>query len=58
MNFINSWKKGNKKNKIDISLRFGTLTILEFYMCFSSMCEKDCKCARFRLMVFNFGVEI
>ena len=58
MNFINSWKKGNKKNKIKIALRFGTLTILEVYMCFSSMCEKDCKCPRARLMFFNFGVEI
>ena len=58
MNFINSWKKGNKKNKIDICLRIGMLTILEINLCFENQCEADCKCPRARLMLFNFGIEI
>ncbi len=57
MNWINSWKKGNKKNKLDIKLRFGTLTIFEFYLCLNS-CEKDNECKRCRLMILNFGFEI
>jgi len=57
MNWINSWKKGNKKNKLDIKLRFGTLTIFELYLCFNS-CEKDCGCKRMRLMILNFGFEL
>jgi len=59
MNFINSWKKGNKKNKINISLRFGILTILEFYLCASTSCRKENnQCKRFRFMILNFGFEI
>jgi len=58
MNFINSWKKGNKKNKIDLCLRFGYLTILELCICFESKCEKDCKCPKLRFMILNFGIEI
>lgn len=57
MNFINSWKKGNKKNKIDLCIRIGMLTILEINLCFESTCEEDCKCPKARLMFFNFGVE-
>ena len=57
MNFINSWKKGNKKNKIDISLRIGFFTLLEIIICAESKCEEDCKCPKVRLMLFNFGVE-
>lgn len=57
MNFINSWRKGNKKNKLDITLRFGTLTIFELYVCFNS-CEKSCECKRLRFMILNFGFEI
>lgn len=57
MNWINSWKKGNKKNKLDMKLRFGTLTIFEFYLCLNS-CEKDSGCKRCRFMILNFGFEI
>ena len=32
MNWINSWRQGNKKDSIyDISIRLGRLTILELY---------------------------
>ena len=58
MNFINSWKKGNKKNKIDLCIRFGWVTILEINICFEKQCETDCKCPKIRLMFLNFGVEI
>ena len=58
MNFINSWRKGNKKNKIDLCIRFGWLTILEINICFKRQCDKDCKCPKARLMLLNFGVEI
>ena len=36
INWINSWKKGNKKNKIDFTLRFGWLTIFELKWCLVS----------------------
>jgi len=57
MNWINSWKKGNKKNKLDIKLRFGMLTIFELHLCFE-MCEKSCQCKNMRFMILNFGFEI
>ena len=58
MNFINSWKKGNKKNKIDITFRLGQFTLLELNICFENKCEQDCKCPKIRLIILNFGVEI
>jgi hypothetical protein len=33
MNWINSWKSSNKKNKIDFTFRFGWLTIWEIKWC-------------------------
>ena len=57
MNWINSWRSGNKKNKIALQIRFGFFTIFELYFCGES-CEKDCKCKRFRLIILNFGFEI
>ena len=57
MNWINSWKKGNKKNKLMIQLRFGTLTIFELFLCLNR-CEDSCDCNTFRLMILNFGFEI
>lgn len=65
MNFINSWKTGNKKNKIDICIRLGIFTILEIYFC-PNACKTEkktkrvkCdKCANFRFMILNFGFEI
>ena len=53
-NFINSWKYGNKKERYDITIRIGTFTLFETYYC---PCDRN-GCKRFRLMLFNFGVEI
>jgi len=57
MNWINSWKKGNKKNIIEIQIRLGYLTLFELYIC-ADNCEKDCGCKRIRFMILNFGFEI
>ena len=53
MNFINSWAKGNKKSKYEITFRLGRITVLEIKLC---LCEAK-KCARFRFMIFNLGFE-
>ena len=53
-NFINSWKYGNKKERYDITIRIGTFTLFETYYC---PCDRN-GCKRFRLMLFNFGVEL
>ncbi len=50
MNWINSWRQGNKKDNIyDISIRLGRLTILEIY------CNPK---VEHRLIILNFGFEI
>ena len=50
MNWINSWKKGNKKDTIyQISIRLGLFTILDIY------CNPG---VEHRLIVLNFGFEI
>ena len=54
MNWINSWKQGNKKEKYNIEVRLGTFTLLEIKYCACS--EK--KCAQFRMIVLNLGFEI
>ena len=54
MNFINSWKKGNKKAKYEIAVRLGRITVFELQFC---ACE-DNKCSRFRIMLLNFGFEM
>tara|TARA_R110002020_G_scaffold49390_8_gene140536 strand:+ start:2081 stop:2245 length:165 start_codon:yes stop_codon:yes gene_type:complete len=54
MNWINSWQEGNKKEKYNIEIRLGTITILELKYCACS--EK--KCAKLRIMMFNLGFEI
>jgi len=54
MNWINSWQEGNKKEKYNIEIRLGTLTILEMKYC--ACTEK--KCAKFRMMLFNLGFEV
>ena len=56
MNWINSWAKGNKKEKYEISIRLGRLTILEIKACL--FCSKECTCKRFRVLVLNFGFEL
>ena len=53
-NFINSWKYGNKKERYDITIRIGTFTLFESYYC---PCDRN-GCKRFRLMLFNFGIEL
>jgi len=57
MNWINSWKAGNKKEKYEIAIRLGKLTILEIKTCFFCNME-DCCSKRLRCIVFNFGFEL
>jgi hypothetical protein len=54
MNWINSWRSGNKKNKYSLTLRLGKLTLLEFKVC---PCSNE-GCSKFRFMIFNFGFEV
>jgi len=54
LNWINSWAKGNKQAKYNIEIRLGRITIFEFKVC---LCDER-TCARFRCMLFNFGVEL
>ena len=57
MNWINSWKAGNKKEKYEISIRLGRLTLLEIRTCLFCDNEKCCS-EKFRCIVLNFGFEI
>jgi len=54
VNWINSWKSGNKKNKYNITLRLGKITLFELDFCLCS--EEDCR--KFRFILLNFGFEI
>jgi len=56
MNWINSWAKGNKKEKYEITFRLGRITVLEMKVCL--FCTKDCTSNRFRIIVLNFGFEL
>ena len=59
INWINSWKSGNKKDKYELALRISTLTVFELMFCPCWKCENKKKsCARFRFMILNFGFEI
>ena len=59
INWINSWKSGNKKEKYEINVRIGKLTVLELMFCPCSVCEnKKAYCAKFRFMIFNLGFEL
>jgi hypothetical protein len=49
MNFIDSWREGNKKNIINLTLRLGVLTLLEF---------KWNPKVKFRFVLLNFGIEL
>ena len=49
MNWINSWREGNKKNKIEFTCRFGVITLLEL---------KWNPKVSFRFILLNFGFEI
>ena len=63
IDWINSWAKGNKKEKYEFSLRLGRLTIIDLK--FYSYCEtinkklkfKECS-NRFRVVILNFGFEL
>jgi hypothetical protein len=54
MNWINSWKTGNKKEKYNIEMRLGTFTLLEIKYCACTEAE----CSKFRMIMFNLGFEI
>ena len=56
MNWINSWAKGNKKEKFEINFRLGRISVLEVKACL--LCEEGCASKRFRFMLLNFGFEI
>ena len=59
MNWINSWKAGNKKEKYMVDIRIGTLTVLEIMFCPCITCEnKKTSCSKFRFMLFNLGFEL
>ena len=53
MNWINSWKQGNKKEKYKFILRLRTLTLFELKACF--FCEVGCSKKKLRFIIFNFG---
>ena len=55
MNWINSWKQGNKKEKYEITLRLGKLTLFELKACL--FCKTGCSKKRVRLIILNFGFE-
>ena len=56
MNWINSWNKGNKKLKYEVNIRIGKITILDIRACL--FCDVGCTSKRFKLIIFNLGVEI
>ena len=50
IDFINSWRKGNKKDTIfDVSIRLGRFTVLEIY------CNPK---VEHRFILLNFGFEL
>ncbi len=49
MNFINSWKEGNKKNIINFTFRFGIITLFELVWNPGK---------KFRLILINLGFEV
>ena len=57
INWINSWKSGNKKEIYEINFRLGMLTLFQLKICLCSCCKTK-QCARFRLMILNLGFEI
>ena len=49
VNWINSWKKGNKKEKFEATIRFGRITVLELY--YNPRRE-------FKFLILNFGIQL
>ena len=58
INWINSWKAGNKKEKYELTFRLGTWTMFELMICPCAKCDNNKACPRFRFMLLNFGFEI
>ena len=58
VNWINSWNAGNKKEKYEINLRVGTVTVLEISFCPCPSCDTKGHCNKFRFMILNFGFEL
>ena len=59
INWINGFDAGNKKEKYEVNIRLGKITVLELMFCPCWKCEnKKASCARFRFMIFNFGFEL
>ena len=58
INWINSWKAGNKKEVYEINFRLGTWTMVEVMFCPCAKCKNKSTCPRFRFMILNFGFEI
>ena len=56
INWINSWKAGNKKEKYEVSFRLGTIKIFQVKACI--FCPSECEKKKFRFMILNFGFEV
>ena len=54
IDWINSWKSGNKKNKYSVTIRLGKLTVFELKNC---PCTTE-GCSKFRFMVLNLGIQL
>jgi len=54
IDWINSWKGGNKKNKYSVTIRLGKLTVFELKVC---PCTND-GCSKFRFMILNLGFQL
>ena len=57
INWINSWRAGNKKEIYEINFRLGMLTVFQMRLCLCACCDTE-KCSRFRFILLNFGFEI
>ena len=57
INWINSWRSGNKKEIYEINIRLGILTLFQIRLCLCSCCETK-QCSKFRFILFNLGFEI
>jgi|TARA_R100000455_G_scaffold30013_1_gene20654 hypothetical protein len=59
INWINSWRAVNKKNKYELNWRIGKVTLLQIEYCPCIICNnKKTSCSKFRFMIVNFGFEI
>tara|TARA_R100000900_G_scaffold127740_4_gene102687 strand:+ start:1229 stop:1423 length:195 start_codon:yes stop_codon:yes gene_type:complete len=55
INWINGFNAGNKKEKYALNFRLGTFTVLEIKACM--FCDENCTAKKFRIMIFNLGLE-